>query len=137
MRRPLPLTAILSFALLLLPQSLKAQPATLARDINTAAGSQIASDGNPTQLLAVQDKLFFVALAGDTGREVWVTNGTTYGTELLADVCPGLCNSNVDPVPSRSAGPTSPAIRVRARRPTSPATPAPSGSSGQRTSSWW
>lgn len=65
--------------------SLSAQSASLVRDINTSASSQVGSDSQPSQLLAVGDKLFFVALAGDAGREVWVSDGTTYRTELLAD----------------------------------------------------
>jgi ELWxxDGT repeat protein len=35
----------------------------------------------------------FWATTPDAGREPWVTDGTVAGTRMLADLCPGACNS--------------------------------------------
>jgi ELWxxDGT repeat protein len=42
-----------------------------------------------SELLPVDGKLFFVADDAIHGKEVWVTDGTSTGTELAADVRPG------------------------------------------------
>ena len=55
----------------------------------------------PSQLTEFNDKLYFTAevggrqdlpsseITGETGRELWVTDGTTAGTILVADINPG------------------------------------------------
>ena len=50
----------------------------------TAAGSSYAS--NFTEF---DDKLFFTANDGENGNELWVSDGTTKGTQLLVDINPG------------------------------------------------
>ena len=51
------------------------------------------SDGWPT-LTVYKGSLFFFAAASGTGRELWVSNGTSAaGTRVLADYTPGPANS--------------------------------------------
>ena len=38
--------------------------------------------------------MLFVADSGSTGRELWITDGTTAGTRLLKDINPGATGSN-------------------------------------------
>jgi ELWxxDGT repeat protein len=65
----------------------------LFRSNGTASGTQLLIDNisvkdqssNPARLITIADKTYFVAaVAGGTG--VWVTDGTTVGTRLLATV---------------------------------------------------
>ena len=43
----------------------------------------------PSQLFALGDELAFVADDRLHGAEVWITDGSTEGTRLLADICSG------------------------------------------------
>lgn len=45
-------------------------------------------------------RLVFYANDGIKGREPWVSDGTTAGTKLLADLCPGPCSGPGGTVPS-------------------------------------
>jgi ELWxxDGT repeat protein len=67
----------------------------------TAAGTQLLvdinpgtdSDGNPSgssvsDLTEVGGQLFFVANDGETGNELWISDGTAEGTQLLKDITP-------------------------------------------------
>ena len=78
--------------LLLLAAPLRAQLATLVEDINRqgSGGSAVSSD--PDQLATLGDKVVFAADAA-SGRELWATDGTATGTELLADICRRDCSS--------------------------------------------
>ena len=49
--------------------------------------------GQPAQLTAWGDLLFFVANDREHGFEPWVSDGTEAGTRMLADLCPGDCES--------------------------------------------
>ena len=73
----------------------------------TTAGTQlfidinpgISSNGNPNEsspfdFIEFDRKLFFTADDGLTGRELWVSDGTTAGTELLKDLNLGVNDSN-------------------------------------------
>jgi ELWxxDGT repeat protein len=64
---------------------LHAQTATLARDIDPR---ELQDSSAPSQLVALGGKVFF-----SSGDELWVSDGTSTGTELLADACPGPCSS--------------------------------------------
>ncbi len=80
-------------------------PAIWASD-GTAEGTQIVIDVNPSNfdytfnsyydLTAVESNLFFVANDGTTGSELWVTDGTTAGTQQVLDINPG---NNSYPLP--------------------------------------
>ena len=66
----------------------------------TSAGTQLLTDINPDQnygysygsapesLVKYRDKLYFAANDGENGRELWVSDGTSAGTQLLADINP-------------------------------------------------
>jgi ELWxxDGT repeat protein len=65
------------------------QTATLVEDINTLDGPENPGSSFPVQLTPLGDKVVFVAGEAGTGREPWVSDGTSAGTELLADSLPG------------------------------------------------
>lgn len=46
-----------------------------------------------SQMTVVDGKLFFTTSDGDSGRELWISDGTPLGTHLLKDVNPGLASS--------------------------------------------
>ena len=55
---------------------------------------------DPTYLTAFNDKLYFAANDGETGRELWVSDGTVEGTELLVNINPnnrGFAYDSADP----------------------------------------
>jgi ELWxxDGT repeat protein len=51
------------------------------------------AESNPNHLTEFNNKLYFTADDGENGSELWVTDGTAEGTQLLADIYPGLNNS--------------------------------------------
>ena len=55
----------------------------LVKDINPYGDSQ------PLRILKMGDSIFFSATDGVHGRELWVSDGTTAGTQMLLDVNPG------------------------------------------------
>ncbi|MBE9048757.1 hypothetical protein IQ255_31025 [Pleurocapsales cyanobacterium LEGE 10410] len=70
----------------------------------TAAGTQLLKDINPgsgdssnrfnfINFIEFNDKLYFTADDGENGRELWVSDGTTAGTQLLKDINPGSASS--------------------------------------------
>ena len=44
---------------------------------------------SPSNLIEFQDRLFFSASNSEQGNELWVTDGTTEGTQLFKDINPG------------------------------------------------
>ncbi len=71
----------------------------------TAAGTQLLKDINPGGVSGFDDtetdlstvilngKLYFTAATATTGSELWVTDGTSAGTNLLKDLNPGVASS--------------------------------------------
>ena len=49
---------------------------------------------SPNDLIEVDGKLFFSAGTQETGRELWVSDGTVDGTELAAELVAGVLGSN-------------------------------------------
>ncbi|HEX4959300.1 MAG TPA: ELWxxDGT repeat protein [Thermoanaerobaculia bacterium] len=76
----------------ILASSAWSQTASLTRDINTRAEEPASSF--PAQMLAVGDKLFFAASQEGSGRELWVSDGSGVGTQMLGDLCPGACDAS-------------------------------------------
>lgn len=68
-----------------------AQEARMLKDINPSSGS------DPLYLTRMGDKIYFNASDGSVGRELWVTDGTNMGTELVRDINPGGSESSPDP----------------------------------------
>lgn len=85
---------LILFCPFLLPAAAGAQIASLVRDLNTTGGL-LARSGQPDSFVRFRDKALFRAVTFDAGAELWTTDGTPAGTELLADICPGLCAGNV------------------------------------------
>jgi len=91
--------ALLLALLLSAAAPLGAQLASLVKDIDPRQGF---GDSNPGWTHAMGGKVFFSASEPSSGTEVWVTDGTALGTELLADVCAGTCFA--DPYPLGHVG---------------------------------
>jgi ELWxxDGT repeat protein len=69
--------------------------ATLVRDINTHTGASLGySFGDASKSVELNGRLFFFADDGVHGRELWSTNGTDAGTQLVKDINPGLVSSS-------------------------------------------
>ncbi|MEL6439355.1 MAG: ELWxxDGT repeat protein [Cyanobacteria bacterium J06621_8] len=65
----------------------------LVRDINPGVSNYgFAYGSDPRQLTEFQGRLFFTADDGVNGNELWVSDGTTEGTQLLADINSGISN---------------------------------------------
>lgn len=48
-----------------------------------------ATSSDPQHFMVLNDKLYFEATTRDFGRELWVSDGTEQGTQLLVDLVPG------------------------------------------------
>ena len=59
-------------------------------------GERNYDDSDPSGFSEVDGKLYFVANDGETGRELWVSDGTTEGTNLVADINPSSDSSYPD-----------------------------------------
>ena len=69
------------------------QTTSLVRDI--WPGAHGSSDGEGTaQLILYKDSVFFKANDGEWGQEMWRTDGTLSGTNMLKDLCVGFCSGN-------------------------------------------
>ena len=61
----------------------------LVADIRPNDGSDpFANGSDPNNFIEFKDRLYFTANNGSVGNEVWVSDGTTEGTELLIDIRP-------------------------------------------------
>ena len=52
------------------------------------------SSSNPSALTVSDDMLYFTANDGSTSNELWKTDGTEEGTELVKDIHPGSSSSS-------------------------------------------
>jgi ELWxxDGT repeat protein len=67
----------------------------LVKDIRPGTASSTESPSySPLEFTIFNDRLFFSANDGTTGRELWSTDGTTAGTQLFKDIIPGFNRSN-------------------------------------------
>jgi ELWxxDGT repeat protein len=65
----------------------------LVADINQGENSSGYSYGSfPNNLVEFNDKLYFTANNGETGTELYVSDGTAKGTQFVADINPKLDN---------------------------------------------
>jgi ELWxxDGT repeat protein len=75
----------------------------------TKAGTQLVKDlvlgssdygyplsSTPYNLIEFNNRLYFTANNGQSGNELWATDGTSSGTQLVADIYPGNYDSNSD-----------------------------------------
>ena len=63
--------------------------------VQTIAGFGVFTYQQPALFIAAGTKAYFLAYQSTTGQEVWVTDGTTAGTHMVADLYPG---QNGDPI---------------------------------------
>ena len=71
-----------------------AEGTQLLLDINPGSSSYYGytsvDSSYPYSFTEFNDKLYFSADDGENGRELWVSDGTTEGTQLLLDIYPGI-----------------------------------------------
>ena len=61
----------------------------LVADIRPNNGESLFSNGsNPRNFIEFSDRLYFTANNGVSGDELWASDGTSDGTQLLADIRP-------------------------------------------------
>ena len=66
---------------------------TLVKDINPGAGHSISIQNSFPGFGALKNTLLFAASDGIIGTELWKTDGTAAGTNLVKDINPGADNS--------------------------------------------
>jgi ELWxxDGT repeat protein len=66
---------------------------TLVKDINTTDCEGSGPNSFPNQLVVSSGRVFFSACDDADGFEPWVSDGTTSGTHILADIKPGIDGS--------------------------------------------
>ncbi|HSN88303.1 MAG TPA: hypothetical protein VL025_16200, partial [Thermoanaerobaculia bacterium] len=66
--------------------------AYLVRDLRPS-NSSFEQHAEPSQLTILGNKAVFLAQEPSSGQEVWVSDGSSGGTEMLTDLCPGPCSS--------------------------------------------
>lgn len=65
----------------------------LLKDINPGRFGAFAPNDEPYSLAVLGDRLYFPAYHPDLGVELWSTDGTTAGTQLVGDIAPGSSTS--------------------------------------------
>ena len=61
----------------------------LVKDINPNSGNYIYSNSSlPKNLTVFDDRLYFTAFDGENGKELWVSDGTSEGTQLVKNIDP-------------------------------------------------
>ena len=79
----------------------------LFKDINPGSsdyyGTTIINDSNPQNLTEINGQIYFSAETEDTGEELWVTDGTVEGTNLVKDIFPGTQQTPINTYPLSSS----------------------------------
>lgn len=68
---------------------------SLLKDINSGTNSSVQGPGNDPTPVALGSNDFFAASDGTDGVELWETNGTTAGTNLVTNIGAGAANGGV------------------------------------------
>jgi ELWxxDGT repeat protein len=66
----------------------------LVKDINTGISTTVPEGVYPQNLVAIGSRLYFSAYSESSGVELWASDGTAAGTELVKDIAPGWRTSN-------------------------------------------
>ncbi|MEA2694173.1 MAG: hypothetical protein QOJ16_3560, partial [Acidobacteriota bacterium] len=77
-----------------------AQVAILARDLNPGPVDLSPGDlGGPSSwLVAAGGRVYFPDRTDASGTELWTSDGTAFGTFQVADLCPGPCSGQPQPM---------------------------------------
>lgn len=68
----------------------------MVKNINTqSVGFGVNAGSDPTDLVNVNGRLFFLADDGVNGRELWVSNGTSSGTVRVSNLGAGLADGGI------------------------------------------
>ncbi|MBC8160030.1 MAG: hypothetical protein H7Z42_02335 [Roseiflexaceae bacterium] len=70
----------------------------LVKDINTTTNTAYLESSSPRQFHAVNGRLLFFADDGVHGRELWVSDGSEAGTQMVMDINPGPGSSELEPL---------------------------------------
>jgi ELWxxDGT repeat protein len=87
--RSLGILLCLAFGILV-PVLAAGQPASLVLDINSIGRGPGSENHHFYDLRRAGDRLYFGG-GGSTGEELWVSDSTSAGTEVVRDLCPGSC----------------------------------------------
>jgi ELWxxDGT repeat protein len=68
---------------------------TLVKDINPGTDSSVPGDMTLPQPVNLNGMLFFIANDGTHGLELWKSDGSEGGTQLIKDLTPGAANSTI------------------------------------------
>src|SRR5436190_23834149 len=71
------------------PSAGPAQPFALVKDINITSQPMSSLGENQVVFGMVNNRMLFSAFTPETGSELWRTDGSPDGTQLLKDVLPG------------------------------------------------
>ncbi|HYH08228.1 MAG TPA: Calx-beta domain-containing protein [Thermoanaerobaculia bacterium] len=74
----------------------------MVKDINSGPASSWG--GIPTNFVQTGNALLFFAEDATNGRELWSTDGTAGGTQLVADLTPGAASTSLDDLVASAAG---------------------------------
>ena len=88
---PRPVIGAFAVATLVSSAALASPVAFRVADIETTVDTRGSS--SPRLQARLGDWLYFSATEALHGEELWRTDGTAAGTELVADICPGHCSS--------------------------------------------
>jgi ELWxxDGT repeat protein len=69
--------------------------ASLVADVNRTESLAVVEPAVSGPFLPLGNKVLFEAYEPGSGRELWVSDGTSLGTEILRDICPGRCGSEI------------------------------------------
>lgn len=61
----------------------------LLKDISAGSDGGAPRSSDPASMVSVGDRVIFAARTAENGRELWVTDGTSTGTRILADIWSG------------------------------------------------
>jgi ELWxxDGT repeat protein len=61
----------------------------ILKDIASGEDDSIITSGNDKEIIRVGSRVYFLADDGDHGEELWITDGTSSGTHMVADINAG------------------------------------------------